>query len=145
MPALLFAIGNPLRRDDGAALETVMLLGPQPHTEVRVVHQLTPECAYELQAAHADTAIFADASIESDTVRVEPAAPAGDGPALGHHLTPSQLVALARSLYAWQGEAFVCHIPARDFEHGEGLSDATRAHVVEAAGVIARLLNGRRT
>lgn len=145
MPVLLFAIGNALRRDDGAAIEAVQLLGPQPHVEVRIVHQLTPECAYELQAAQAGTAIFADASVESDSVRMEPAAPAGDAAALGHHLTPSQVVAVARSLYAWGGEAYVCHIPAQDFEHGEGLSRATRGHAAEAAELIARFLNERRS
>ena len=140
MLALLFAIGNRLRGDDGAALEALVHLGPQPHAELRVVHQLTPECAYELHASGADLVVFVDASTTALEPLIEPVPlPAGRTP-LGHQLPPSSLVALARTLYGWTGKAWQCHIPAHDFDHGEGLNEETARHARQAAELIRRLL-----
>ena len=140
MPTLLFAIGNTLRRDDGAALEAVRQLGPQPQVEVRVVHQLTPECALDLHASGAELVVFVDASVVTDSPVLERVPTAAKRPALGHHLPPATLVALARTLYGWTGQAWQCHIPAHDFGHGEGLSPDTMRCAGEAAELVRNLL-----
>ena len=44
-PALVIAIGNTLRRDDGVAHHVSDLLNVHPDVETRAVLQLTPEMA----------------------------------------------------------------------------------------------------
>jgi hydrogenase maturation protease len=141
MTALVFAIGNTQRGDDGAAGEMARRLRASGRLKVRVVHQLMPECAYEMHETQAGMVVFADASVASEVVRLEPVAEAGPAPALGHHLTPEQVTAMARTLYGWSGAAWVCHIPGSEFAHGEGLTEAARAQAAAAALAVEELLS----
>jgi Ni,Fe-hydrogenase maturation factor len=117
MRTLLIACGNSLRRDDGAAREVLRLIAPAPHRVLRTVQQLTPELAEEV--AHFDRVVFLDADAASDTLAIEAVeSPAPHSP-LTHFSTPAEIVAIARGLYGFTGEALLCRIPAGDFSPGE--------------------------
>ena len=124
MRTLLIAIGNPLRRDDGAAHRALELLGG-----TRAVMQLTPEIASEI--ALFDRVLFLDADIEAGESRIERVAGQAGG-SFTHHLTAAAVVHLAEHLYRFHGEAFLCRIPGVDFGVGDGLSAEAEANVAAA-------------
>ena len=50
-----------------------------------------------------------------------------EGTEMGSHgLGAVELIELARRLYGYEGEAWLATVPGVDFDHGEGLSPATR-------------------
>jgi hydrogenase maturation protease len=120
MKTLFMACGNPLRRDDGAAVRVLQLLAPKPDREFREVQQLTPECAEEI--AGFARVIFLDADVTATHTRIEPVSVAKSRSQLTHASTPGEIVPLARALFNFGGEAFVCRIPVRDFSPGESLT-----------------------
>ena len=104
MNELWIAIGNPLRGEDNTAHELL------PKAARHVV-QLTPEMAAEFPKY--DKVIFADADVTTCKRRMRPIteeAEVPEGP-LTHHCAPGYVVALARRLYDWKGEAWVCSFP----------------------------------
>jgi Ni,Fe-hydrogenase maturation factor len=106
---LIVSIGNPLRSDDGLAHRVVVVLG----ADSRRVHQLTPEVAADL--AGYDRVVFLDAAVDSALPRIDPVPPPSDLLPLGHIGSPSDVVALARGLYGFEGKAFIARLPASDF------------------------------
>lgn len=139
MKSVLIAIGNSLRRDDGAAHYTLDLLGPVEGAVVHDVLQLTPEISEEISGA--ERVVFIDADVRAGETRLEPVA-AGDRAPLkmGHMLEPPEIVALARILYKFQGEAWLCRIPGEDFGDGTGLSPIADANARIAAHLLRVLL-----
>jgi hydrogenase maturation protease len=138
MPVLLIAIGNSLRRDDGAGHRVVELLAPPPGIAVRDVFQLTPELAEDL--AGAQTVVFIDASVATAEVALEPVETGAGSTPMSHSLAPAEVVALARALFGFEGRAWLCHVPGADFEDGEGLSDIAEANARSAAERLRALL-----
>jgi len=124
MRTLLIAIGNPLRRDDGAAHRALELLGG-----TRSVMQLTPEIASEI--ALFDRVLFLDADVNPGEPRIERVVAEAAG-TFTHQLTPGAVVYLAGHLYGFRGEAFLCRIPGVDFGMGEGLSPIAESNVTAA-------------
>lgn len=120
MRTLLIACGNPIRRDDAVAAETLRLLAHDPDREMRAVHQLTPELAEE--AARFDRVVFLDADTKAARVTIERLDLSRPYSPLTHSTTPAEIVALSRGLFAFSGEAFICRIPARDFSLSANLS-----------------------
>jgi Ni,Fe-hydrogenase maturation factor len=137
MRALVIAIGNPLRRDDGVAHRILKLLGDGPGAERRAVLQLTPEMAEEI--ASFDLVVFLDASVTATEPLLEPVRPSAGSP-LTHVCSPGEIVALARSLFGFAGRAYLCHIPARDFSNSEKLSARAQRFADEAAGEIEHII-----
>lgn len=139
---LLVAIGNTLRRDDGAAARVLELLGCVQGATAVACHQLTPELAED--AARSRAVVFIDADLEPGPVRLEPlAAPAGAAPPSSHFLSPGQLVALASLLYSFRGEAWLCRVPGEDFGEGAGLSPHATANAEAAAALLREWLRAR--
>jgi len=138
MSVLLIAIGNSLRRDDGAGHRVVELLAPPPEIAVRDVFQLTPELAEDL--AGAQTVVFIDASVAAAEVMIEPVEAAAGSTPMSHSLAPPEVVALARVLFGFEGRAWLCHVPGTDFDDGEGLSDIAEANARSAAERLRALL-----
>ncbi|HTW65677.1 MAG TPA: hydrogenase maturation protease [Bryobacteraceae bacterium] len=136
MPALVIAIGNPLRGDDGVARRVAELVAHE-HIETRRVMQLTPELAAEI--ARYDSVIFVDASLSSTEVRMESIANRPSVPQLTHVSTPGEIVALSRALFGFSGRAHACHIPVRDLSAGEGLSPRATAFAEQAASAICKI------
>jgi Ni,Fe-hydrogenase maturation factor len=128
MPALVIAIGNPLRHDDGVAHHVARLLGD---IETRSVFQLTPELAEEM--ALYDPVVFVDADVNTQQVQMEPVASALAPSPLTHVLRPAEIVALAGALFGFTGHAYTCRIPVSDLSEGEGLSPDTMRLAEQAA------------
>ncbi|MBZ5590992.1 MAG: hydrogenase maturation protease [Acidobacteriia bacterium] len=139
MAALVVAVGNTLRGDDGVAHRVADLLGARPEVDVRRVHQLTPELAEEM--AHATTVVFVDADVEASAVRLERLTPNAQRAPITHTMTPNELVMLAERLYGFQGAAYLCRVPAEDFAAGGALTPVAEAGARAAARKVAELLN----
>ncbi len=137
---LLVAIGNTLRRDDGAGARVLDLLGPVEGAAAAVCEQLTPELAEDV--ARADTVIFIDADVEVGPVRIEPLAATAAPLSSSHSLSPGQLVAVAALLYSFRGEAWLCRVPGEDFGAGIGLSARAEANAACAARLLRERLRG---
>ncbi|MGD1070586.1 MAG: hydrogenase maturation protease [Bryobacteraceae bacterium] len=120
MPTLLIACGNTLRRDDGVAHQVLQLLPAASGRVVRSVHQLTPELAQEI--ACFDLVVFLDADTALLRPAIEPIGALAQRSPLTHAATPAEIVALARTLFGFTGEALLCRIPARDFAFADALS-----------------------
>ncbi len=135
MPALLIAIGNSLRGDDGVAHRVLELIGPAATVTQRSVMQLTPELAGEF--ASAGTVIFIDADINAREPYFERlSAHSANGIPLAHFLTPAELLCLATAIYHFRGDAFLCHVPAAVFGHNEVLSSRAETAAHRAADLI---------
>jgi len=132
---LCIAIGNPLRGDDGVALRALLLISPQPGLRLIETHQLLPELAADIAAA--DTVCFLDADpncSEVTIVAIEPE-PAR-AMTLAHHLSIADMLTLAIRLYGFSGQAFQCHIPAKQLQHGSKLSLSAEKAACQAAKII---------
>jgi hydrogenase maturation protease len=138
MPALVIAIGNPLRSDDGAASRVLELLRCRTGVTSRAVLQLTPEMAEEI-AAH-DTVVFVDADVSVSEPRIEVVNSLPCSSPLTHVARPDEIVALARSLFEFSGRAYVCRIPAGYFSAGQKLSLYTETSARQSALEIEHLL-----
>ena len=135
LAVLCIAAGNSLRGDDGAAHRVLQLLMPSSGAKLRAVQQLTPELAAEI--AGMQTVIFLDADCAAAEPRVERVGlSAPGGTPLAHGMAPAEVVRLAERLYGFRGTAFVCHLPAADFDGGETLSPRAEAGARAAAGMI---------
>lgn len=146
---LLIGIGNRLRGDDGAGALLVEQLASDLRGRGRqranwtVVQQLMPELA--LSVAECERVLFVDACVAP--VTREPwieALPPWDRPAplpdngalAGHLLEPAGLVAMARLLYGWRGEAALLRVPACAFPHGIELSTPLRRALPRARRLV---------
>lgn len=146
-PILIIGIGNTLRRDDGAgwffaeALAAALEAAGRPvHLELH--HQLTPELAIEAAELEPGAIIFVDASIAVDEATLSVLTVTDAEVGAGHGLTPTMLLALLRHLYAVDTAAWLVQTPARDFGHGEGLSEVAQRGV-DAASALASQLRER--
>lgn len=133
MGALVITIGNPMRRDDGVA----HLVQIPPEVERRAVLQLTPELAAEIVLYN--TVVFIDADINAKQLRIEQVQATPAPSLLTHVARPSEIVALARSLFGFSGRAYICHIPVSDLSEGEGLSGSASAFAEQAAREIYKI------
>ena len=138
MRTLILACGNPLRGDDGVAHAVLRLIEPSPHCALRSVHQLTPELAEEI--ARFSRVVFLDADAGSKALAIEPLHAFRPRSPLTHAASPEEVVALARALFGFAGEAFLCRIPAHDFTPGgspaAGVLKSTQEAAVRIAGMI---------
>jgi len=139
---LLIAIGNTLRRDDGAAHRVLELVGPAPGMRAVNCHQLTPEVAEDV--AGADQVVFIDADLRPGEARLEVLeAGAGWNALGGHALRPWEVLALAVKLFGFGGKAWLCHVPGVDFEEGEGLSSTAERNALAAADLLRDIVRAR--
>jgi Ni,Fe-hydrogenase maturation factor len=134
MSALVIAIGNPMRRDDGVAHH----VQTPPGVERRAVLQLTPEMAEEI--AQYNAVIFVDADVNAKQVAMEPVGKVPAPSPLTHVSNPVDIVALARALFGFSGHAYTCRIPACDLSEGEALSARSSKFAQQAAREIDSVL-----
>jgi len=145
---LVIGCGNPLRRDDGVGVRVAELLAEDPRfggVDVLAVHQLTPELAVDIGACSLVVFIDADVSAEPGAVTVRslevpsPPSAVGPGPA-SHHVSATQILALAELLYGQAPRAFAVSVGVADLEMGEGLSAVVEASLPEIVDSVARLV-----
>lgn len=134
MPALVIAIGNSMRRDDGVA----HIVKTRPGIDKRLVLQLAPEIAEEI--AGYDTVVFIDADINAKQVRIERIQPGPAPSALTHILRPWEIITLSRALFGFLGEAYACHIPVTDLSAGEGLSPRAAQFAKQASEELDKMI-----
>jgi hydrogenase maturation protease len=95
------------------------------------VHQLTPEMAEMIAAAHRVIFLDADVEVAPGAIRICPVEAASGG-VLEHHATPSNLLSLARDLYGSAPPAVVIGIGGESDEFGETVSESTLEGIREA-------------
>jgi len=138
---LAFALGNPLRGDDGAGPAIAAGLATLvPGLEVIEAAALLPEHADEVAAA--DGVLFLDAAADGPPGEVlsAPVLPRAARAALLHALLPEELLGLARALHGRAPPAALVTIAGADFSYREALSPEVaaavplaRTHALEAA------------
>ncbi len=91
----------------------------------------------------AETAVFIDADVNPGESRLEPLVykPAPAQP-LSHSVSPAELVEIARQLFDFRGNAYICHVPGADFGEGEGLTPETETNARRAADLLRGLVRG---
>lgn len=136
---LVIAYGNPLRTDDGLALQAADELerASLPYLEVVRAHQLTPELAERLSKV--EGVLFVDAAQDGEpgTLRCGPVTPEPGVIRFSHQLTPPQLLSLAETLYGATPKAFCVSVTGKSFEHGERLTQEIEAKIPE---LVAKLM-----
>ena len=140
---LILACGNPLRGDDGVGPHLAEWAEEhfRDNNEIRVLarHQFTPELAAEISSA--ESVLFLDSSINSEPGRVSLIAigPLTSHQPATHHLSASQLLALARSLYgAYPAHAMLISIGAASIELGTALSAPVQSALPRAQGLLVK-------
>lgn len=148
MRRLIVSIGSSLRGDDAVAHQAVRLCQeavPDAGIDFRAMHQLVPELACELMDV--DSVVFVDADAAHDgppSLQLLRESPPRQGAAtvasasLDHSFVPERIVELARRLYGFRGEAWVCRIPVSAFELGEGLTGMALQSAAVAAVLLVR-------
>ncbi|HTT71905.1 MAG TPA: hydrogenase maturation protease [Anaeromyxobacteraceae bacterium] len=122
-PALVVALGSPLRGDDGAASAALAGLELEGLT-VKVVQALLPELALEVAEARVVVFVDARAGAPAGEVRSEGLEPAAFASGLLHALSPAAVLALGKALYGRAPEAFLVTVNGSEFGFGERLSPA---------------------
>jgi hydrogenase maturation protease len=141
---LTIGYGNPLRGDDGFGWHAGVQLACErrrPGCTVLVRHQLTPELAADV--AEAGLVVLIDASCGGEpageivTRRID----ASPAPAhtWSHHLRPSALLVLSRTLYDVDPPMFVITATGATFNYGEGLSPVLHRALPEVVRIIRRV------
>ncbi|MGD1062374.1 MAG: hydrogenase maturation protease [Terracidiphilus sp.] len=141
---LILACGNTLRSDDGVGPKLAAWAEERFRQEpdVRVIsrQQWTPDLAEEIAAA--DSVLFVDSSASSPPGRVSltPVSSRVDGAAPNsHHLKPSELLGLTRSLYgSIKSHAMLLTIGAGSTELGETFSAPVDAALPRARGILEK-------
>ena len=127
---LIIGCGNPLRSDDGVAWQILEQLERRPGFEsVTMIrcHQLTPELAEPISAAH--RVIFVDARVGETPVRVSVyriRSSKAEREPFSHHVDPPALLDCADALFGKRPEAFVASVGIGFLGYGEQLSEVVR-------------------
>jgi hydrogenase maturation protease len=137
--ALIIGYGNPLRGDDALGvrvadcLAAIPTIAGDPMVQIETVHQLTPDVAGII--ADAGMVLFIDVTAPSPglppgTVHYEEIeASSASAEALGHHLTPAQVLAYASAVFGARPRAYVATVTAETFDYGAPLSPPVEAAV----------------
>jgi hydrogenase maturation protease len=144
---LILACGNTLRSDDGVGPKLAAWAEERfrQEPEVRVIsrQQWTPDLAEEIAAA--DSVLFVDASVKPPPGRVRLAAVSSrvetseNSEPTSHHLTPNQLLGLARSLYgSIKFHAMLLSVAVSSTELGETFSAPVEAALPRARGILEK-------
>lgn len=136
--ALIYGIGNSLRRDDGVGAMVCDWVQEMAgdRVEAHPIYQLTPELCEPI--SRAGLVVFVDASASDDPglVRVSYLEPHSATPTMTHYVTPEGLLAAAQSLYGTHPRAVLVTIGGKDFDFGEGFSPEVERAVDEACVLI---------
>jgi hydrogenase maturation protease len=125
-PLLVLAIGNPLRRDDGAAARAAPGLEAEGLRGL-VLHQPRPELALEVAGARAVVFLDAREGGRAGEVLASPVLAEPRGAAQPHAVSPAEVMALAERLWGARPPAALVTVTGRDFGFGEGLSPEVEA------------------
>lgn len=141
---LVLACGNTLRSDDGVGPKLAAWaeerFREQPNVRVISRQQWTPDLAEDIAAV--DSVLFLDASASSPPgrVRLIPVSSRAESSAPNsHHLKPSELLSLTRSLYHQiKSHAMLLTVNAGSTELGETFSTPVEAALPRARGILEK-------
>jgi hydrogenase maturation protease len=141
---LIVAYGNPLRGDDGVGwivAEQLQRTLVPPEVEILKLQQLVPEIAEEL--SHANAVIFVDASCDGvpGEIRRKPVTAPPGKVRFSHHLSPADVLELARQLYGAAPQAFCVSLTGQCFEHGVEFSKSVAGRLPQLASKVEQLTN----
>lgn len=145
--AFVIGYGNPLRGDDSIGWRVAEHLAesfPAEQVEIITCQQLAPELAATLSTA--SFALFIDASVSEPpgTFRLQQVQAAQLLPTtFSHHLTPFQLLALAKHLYAAAPAAQLLSVGGWEFGLQTQLSAGVAALLPQLLGVCQQLLSAQ--
>jgi len=143
---LVIGYGNPSRRDDGVGHYVVekveRLAGGSINT--LALHQLGPELAETIKDY--DLVIFVDAHSGEypERLRVASIEAVYRPSAFTHFMSPNSLLALAKSLYHKEPQAFSVSVRGYDFDFGTELSAETHRWADIAVERILEMVGVRR-
>lgn len=130
---LLIGYGNGGRGDDGLGPEFASRIEKMrlPGIEVDIDYQLTVDHA--LMISDADRVVFVDAQMDAEEAFHFDEIRGAAGTLASHSLTPATVLALTRTLYGNEPQAFVLGIAGKEYgEVKEGLSDTARRNLGRA-------------
>jgi len=141
---LVVGYGNALRTDDGVGPAVAARLAVDPRlrgTEVRSMHQLTPELAIDASAVSLLVLVDASSDTPAGEVavsRLDPRAVAGE--AMTHHMDPAGIVGLAMELWGAAPEVALVSVGVSSLEVGDHLSPVVEQAVPRAADVVVAII-----
>jgi hydrogenase maturation protease len=143
MKTLVLGYGNRSRTDDGVGwfvLERLQELA-LPNAELQTSHQLDVDHA-ELVSGF-DEVIFVDAAVPQSPhlIALTVVQPCFQSHAVAHYLTPSDLLALAQTLFGRAPRGILFSIRGSDFNFGTTLSSATERAASDVVHQIKDLLS----
>lgn len=139
----IIGYGNPQRRDDGVGPYVVErlsgILGHKKNIRFRIVHQLDPALAEELQQA--ERMVLVDATLNKledgwEWAEIQPES--GTMPYTTHQMNPSFLLRILDCAYHRSPQTWLVSIQGEDFGFGEGLSPEAETRAEKA---IAEIVN----
>lgn len=139
--SLVVGIGNPLRSDDGVGSHIVQKLQEKhlPGVKTLVCQQLNIELLEEVSKFN--KVLMVDASFLGEGMSLRKVTPSKDDQAVSsHHLTPEFFLTLAKKLYHWNANLYLCSIRGRSFDLGSQLSPEVQRLVPQAVDEIYALL-----
>ena len=149
---LILAYGNSLRRDDGAGFVlgdlVERMLSEAGFEDIRIdSQQLEPELALDISDDKVSSVLFIDTRVIPETpndddlrVRFRRVESAKASLAIGHYLSASTLLTYAEYLFKKHPPAWLITVPGIDFDHGEGLSEATLKAIDSAPEILRELI-----
>lgn len=134
--------GEPLRGDDGAAIQAIQGLGPDTSAlaEVVEVGQLSAEALLDVPEGMAVVVVDAAVGVEPGTTVTLPLEDVGGGgamPASSHALPPDQAIGLAAEMRGAPLRGSFVGIGGAEFGFGERLSPAVEAGLPAFASALA--------
>ncbi len=150
----VIGIGNPYRRDDGAAAAVLRQLAEEftGDPDVRLV-ELDGESVRLVQAWEGSRVVWIVDAVRSgrppgtvhevEATRLADLDDSGRRLGGGHLMGLSEAVELARALDLLPAELRVLGIEGEDFDHGEGLSPSVREGVHAAAALLTAAVRSR--
>jgi len=138
---LVIALGQTLRRDDGAAAALLQSVELPERCLVRVLPQLVPELVDDL--ARASRVLFVDAAVDRSNPTLEPVGVPESCGGFSHFTTPAGLMELCRKLHGHAPDAHLLRLPAFDLGFGEVLSEPLQAQLQLARTLLGQWLRRR--
>ncbi|MCR4433105.1 MAG: hydrogenase maturation protease [Caldiserica bacterium] len=130
------AYGNPYRQDDGIGHYVVQ------KAEISAQKLFLQELSLDLleELALCDYAVFVDAALEGEEVRVREIFPENKPSFLSHHLLPEQFLFWLEELYHRRPRAFLLSLRGYNFDFGEGLSPEALASAEKGIKILENLI-----
>ncbi|MCC7390660.1 MAG: hydrogenase maturation protease [Phycisphaerales bacterium] len=142
---LVIGYGNPGRGDDGIGPAMIDRLDREAIAGVRTISAFQLQVEHAAELATAARAVFIDASLDGppcDLRRVEPEPTTSFST---HSVSPGQVLALARDVFGWTGEALVLAVRGEVFDQFlEQLSPAAEAAMEAALRLLVPILRAGR-